>query len=204
MKPVSARGTQLLYALNGCGHSGKKSPARPAPPPYPEGHTAFGRDSSGKEWVYFGNPFPVLKMPATFEAWRDSSQWMPLSPQLTVPTRYGGVVKAHSGAIGWSAFLGKWVAVFTRNKGAASQLGEVWMATAASAEGPWKNAVKIADHGTMTFYNPRIQTRRGVVEGKTLLFEGTISTFFTNHAPPIPRHDYNQILYRLDLSREKD
>jgi len=32
-----------------------------------------------------------------------------------------------------------------------------------------------------------------------VLFEGTYSTMFAASPPPTPRHDYNQILYRLDL-----
>jgi hypothetical protein len=91
------------------------------------------------------------------------------------------------------------VAVFTRDKGGPLPLGEVWMATAPEPVGPWRDAVKIADHGNMTFYNPRIHAGPGGIEGRTLLFEGTVSTFFTKNARPIPRHDYNQILYRLDL-----
>lgn len=177
----------------------KKSPSQTNPPPYPEGHAAFARDASPHGLLFFGNPFPRLKMPATFEAWNDPPQWTALRPQAEVPCRNGGRVKPHSGSIAWSQFLGKWVAVFTQDKGGPSPLGEVWMATAPEPVGPWRDAVKIADHGNMTFYNPRIHAGPGGIEGRTLLFEGTVSTFFTKNARPIPRHDYNQILYRLDL-----
>jgi hypothetical protein len=36
-----------------------------------------------------------------------------------------------------------------------------------------------------------------------LLFEGTYTTTFENHAFPTARYDYNQILYRLELNDPK-
>jgi len=35
-----------------------------------------------------------------------------------------------------------------------------------------------------------------------LLFEGTFTREFSNNKEPVPRYDYNQILYRLDLDQE--
>ena len=40
-------------------------------------------------------------------------------------------------------------------------------------------------------------------EAGFLLFEGTYTAEFANHAQPTPRYNYNQILYRLDLDDPK-
>jgi len=42
------------------------------------GHTyghAIRRSVDGQDYVYFGNPFPTIRIPATFEAWSDPSQY---------------------------------------------------------------------------------------------------------------------------------
>jgi hypothetical protein len=36
--------------------------------------------------------------------------------------------------------------------------------------------------------------------GKIIFFEGTFVTTFSGNPAPTPRYDYNQILYRIDLS----
>jgi hypothetical protein len=37
-------------------------------------------------------------------------------------------------------------------------------------------------------------------DGKTIYIEGTYTTLFSGNEHPTPRYDYNQMLYRLDLS----
>ena len=61
-----------------------KSEAAPKPPPVPEGHPVFWKTLAGKEWVLFGNPFPTLRCPATFEGWQDPATWEALKPQATL------------------------------------------------------------------------------------------------------------------------
>ena len=46
----------------------------------------------------------------------------------------------------------------------------------------------------------RVQARIGTQDEKPiLLFEGTYTAEFSDHAHPTPRYNYNQMLYRLDL-----
>ena len=177
-----------------------KSESSPKPPPLPEGHPAFWRDPSGKEWVLFGNPLPTLRCPASFEAWQDSSSWETLNPRETLRSAEDGKpVTPHSGSIAWNAWRKRWVTVFMEKFGKPSAFGELWYAEANSPAGPWGKTVKILSHENYTFYNPRLHPEFTPADSPVLLFEGTYTMQFANHPPPTPRYDYNQVLYRLDL-----
>lgn len=78
-------------------------------------------------------------------------------------------------------------------------LGEIWYAEAESPLGPWHSAVKVVSHANYTFYNPRLHPEFTNPDSPMLLFEGTYTSTFANRPPVTPRHDYNQVLYRLDL-----
>ncbi|MEA3211609.1 MAG: hypothetical protein QOE70_4666 [Chthoniobacter sp.] len=177
-----------------------KSDAARHAPPMPVGHPAFWKDAQGREWVFFGNPLPKLRCPATFEAWQDASTWEVLSPQPSLPSAADGQpVKPHTGSIAWNSFRKRWVTVFMQAFGKPSALGELWYAEADAPTGPWGKAVKILTHENYTFYNPRLHPEFTAEGSPILIFEGTYTSEFADHAPPTPRYNYNQILYRLDL-----
>ncbi len=177
-----------------------KSEAAPKAPPIPSGHPVFWKNEQGKEWVLFGNPLPVLRCPATFEAWSDSSTWEVLKPQASLVAATGNrPVKPHSGSIAWNAFRKRWVALFMEAFGKPSTFGEIWYAESDSPTGPWGKAVKVLTHENYTFYNPRLHPEFTPAESPVLLFEGTYTAEFADHAHPTPRYNYNQMLYRLDL-----
>jgi len=177
-----------------------KSETNPKPPPLPDGHPAFWKDSAGKEWVVFGNPLPTLRCPASFEAWQDASTWEVLVPQASlVSATDGKAVKPHSGSIAWNPWRKRWVTAFMEAFGKPSAFGELWYAEAESPTGPWGTAVKILSHENYTFYNPRIHPEFTATNSPILIFEGTFTQQFADRPRPTPRYDYNQILYRLDL-----
>ena len=167
--------------------------------PYPDGHPAFWTDKSGKEWVVFGNPFPTIKIPATFEGWKDQSTWVKLEPQDKVMTAGGEEIDPHTGHIIWNEYRQRWVAIFMQAFAKESNFGELWYAEADQPTGPWGPAVKVVTHDNYTFYNPRIHPEFTADGSPILIFEGTYTEQFTNKAVATPRYDYNQILYRLDL-----
>jgi len=169
-------------------------------PPMPDGHGVVWRgelEGAQDDWILFGNPLPTLRCPATFEAWKDPVTWEVLEPQKTIPRAGGGkAVVPQSGAIAWNEHRQRWVAIFAQKFGEPSFLGEVWYAEAPAPTGPWGPAVKVLSHQNYSFYNPIIHPDSA---GKTLLFEGTFTTLFADKPAPLPRYDYNQVLYRLDL-----
>lgn len=177
-----------------------KPDSKSKPPPRPDGHPALWKDTSGKEWVYFGISLPTLRCPATFEAWQDQSTWENLTPQETLPSAADGKpVKLHSGSIAWNAFRKRWVTVFMQAGGKPSLLGELWYAEADAPAGPWGKAVKVVSHNNYTFYNPRLHPEFTPEGSPILLFEGTYTAEFADRPEPTPRYNYNQMLYRLDL-----
>lgn len=177
-----------------------KTDQSPKAPVVPDGHPVFQKDDGGRTWVYFGNPLPFLRCPATFEAWQDSKTWEVLTPQASLASAADGkVVKPHSGSIAWNDFRGRWVTVFMENFGKPSAFGELWYAEAASPTGPWGRAVKVLSHENYTFYNPRLHPEFTATNSPVLLFEGTYTAEFADKPHLTPRYNYNQMLYRLDL-----
>ena len=174
--------------------------AGPRPPSGPEGHAFIADDERGVRWAYFGNPFPVLRCRATFEDWRDPARWERLeAPAALSPAGGGAAVKVHGGSVAWHPWRRKWVSIFTQAGGAGSFLGEVWYAEAPAPTGPWGPVVKVLGHDNYSFYNPRIHAMWSSADSPVLIFEGTFTREFADRPPSVPRHDYNQIMYRLDL-----
>lgn len=176
-----------------------KSAESPKPPPAPDGHAARWRDGEGKEWVLFGNPLPTLRMAARHEAWLDPAQWERLTPQESLESVSGGRVRPHSGSIAWNGHRGRWVTVFMESGGKPSGHGELWYAEAKEPTGPWGPCVKVVTHDNYTFYNPRIHEEFTPDGGPFLYFEGTYTMQFSGNQRATAAHDYNQVLYRLDL-----
>ncbi len=107
------------------------------------------------------------------------------------------------GSVNWNSYRDSWIMIGTSAMD-ESALGEVWFAEAPAPEGPWEYAVKIATHhgpdGNYTFYNPASPPFLSQQDHRVIYFMGTYSTTPFGTAPATPLYDYNQIMYRLDLS----
>ncbi len=114
-----------------------KSEAMPKHPPMPQGHPVIIDGDDGKKWAVFGDPFPKLRCPATFEAWQDPATWENASSQETLPSYPDGKpIKPASGSISWNAYRKRWVTIFMQTFGTPSGFGEVWYAEADSPLAP--------------------------------------------------------------------
>jgi hypothetical protein len=118
---------------------------------------------------------------------------------LPVDSR-GDQIFPHGGSVRWNAFRHKWIAIFTRLHGKDSELGEIYYSEADAPTGPYQKAVKIFTHNQYTFYNPVHHEFLDQDGGRTIYIEGTYTAEFSGNPSPTPRYNYNQILYRLDLS----
>lgn len=107
-------------------------------------------------------------------------------------------IEAAAGSLNWNEFRKKWVMIVQQSWG-TSLLGELWYAEAASPLGPWGDAAKIITHDNYSFYNPKQHPMFDQEGGRYIYLEGTYTTFFTK-ATPTSRYDYNQVMYRLDLT----
>lgn len=155
-------------------------------------------------WLLFGNPLPVLRCRATYEAWKNSDSWEILKPAESLTSAADGApIKPQSGSVAWSPHRQRYVTVFVQSFGTPSFLGEVWYAEAPTPEGPWGAAVKVLSHDNYSFYNPRIQPEMTPDDASCLVFEGTYTKSFSGATEATPRYEYNQVIYRLDLDDPK-
>jgi hypothetical protein len=170
----------------------------------PRGHPLVWKDEQKKEWILFGDPFPTMRCPATFEGWEQREQWEKVAtPPSPRSAEDGSEVKPHRGSVAWNPYRKRWITVFTQMMGKPSAFGEIWYAEADSPMGPWGKAVKVLTHDNYTFYNPRIHPELTPDDASFIVFEGTYTAEFADRPHPTPRYNYNQILYRLDLDDPK-
>ncbi len=114
----------------------------------------------------------------------------------------GKLVSIHGGSIQWNVWRKRFVLIATQSgeKQDPSALGEVWYAESEKVDGPWGKAIKVASHPRYTYYNPVHHAFFDAEGGRVIYFEGTYSLEFSGNPLAPARYDYNQLMYRLDLS----
>jgi hypothetical protein len=108
-------------------------------------------------------------------------------------------VVMHRGSVRWNAYRQRWIMIATQRFGSSS-LGEIWYAESSAPTGPWRHAKKIVTHDRYSFYNPVHHPFFDQEDGRVIYFEGTYTKMFSGNPVGTPRYNYNQIMYRLDLS----
>lgn len=122
------------------------------------------------------------------------------SPQFLTDVDTGKPILMHGGSVRWNEYRKRYVMIGLQGEGATSFLGEVWYAEAKQPTGPWRLAKKIVTHNKYSLYNPVHHAFFDQEGGKLIYFEGTYAATFTGPELATPRYEYNQIMYRLDLS----
>ncbi len=112
----------------------------------------------------------------------------------------GKVLVPHGGSVTWNPWRKKWILIATQRDAKEAALGEIMYSEADDPQGPWRRAVKIVTHDHYTFYNPVHHPFLDAAGGRIIYFEGTYTAEFSGNTHLTPRYNYNQILYRLDLS----
>ena len=213
----------------------------------PEGHPI--KHQEGRfEYVYFANPFPLVRVRATPDHLCDLSQYeaytclkkgslansikvertgtalsygwktdtIPYTPKLQASLIKDGHIKPeealfqltdetakritmHGGSVYWNDYRQRWIMIGLEAFG-TSVLGEIWYAEAEQLVGPWTNARKIVTHEKYSFYNPKQHPMFDQEGGRVIFFEGTYTNMFSGNDDQTPRYNYNQIMYKLDLS----
>jgi hypothetical protein len=104
----------------------------------------------------------------------------------------------------WNDYRKKYVMIASEVQG-ATVLGEVWYSESDRPEGPWISARKIITHANKKgdahdFYNPTQHPFFDREGGRVIYLEGSYVNTFSGNPHPTPYYEYNQIMYRLDLS----
>lgn len=155
---------------------------------------AVDRDRNGRpvfSWRRGGLPFtPALQRNLQKKGLiGPDERWLHLTEIGT-----GKQLEDFSGSIAWNSYRNRWVMI------AQGNTGEIWFSEADTFTGPWIYARKIAEHEGYNFYNPVHHSWFDRDDGRIIYFEGTYTAFFTDKEYKTPRCDYNQVMYRLDLS----
>jgi hypothetical protein len=103
------------------------------------------------------------------------------SPYQLKDVETGKSLETVSAGIAWNDYTQSWVNVFGQ-RGGDTLVGEIWVSTAASPEGPWIAARKIATHAmeknNNDFYNPVQHYELNQEGGRYVYFSGTfVNTF---------------------------
>lgn len=109
------------------------------------------------------------------------------------------LVVLHTASVNWNAYRRKWILIGVE-KGGTSYLGEGWFSESDSPTGPWRWGRKILTHERYSFYNPAQHPFFDQQGGRVIYFEGTYTHTFSGNNRPTPWYDYNQMMYRIDLS----
>lgn len=158
------------------------------------------RDGSGK--LIWGwkrgaaplDPKAVQRLIADGQMKPEEYYFRPLDAEKRKPVLLVG------GSVRYNDFRKKWVMIAVQLGGSSSELGEVWYSEAEHPEGPWELARKILTHNHYSFYNPVHHAFFDQQGGRIIYFEGTYSNTFSGNDYPTPLYDYNQMMYRLELS----
>jgi hypothetical protein len=170
---------------------------------YQKEGTPFERDAAGKlVWAWKKNTPPLSdNQQASLiksGAMKGDEAWYRLRDVETKAE-----VRLHAGSVAWNPFRKKWILIAVQHFGKPSFLGEVWYTESDQPQGPYLWGRKIVTHDRYSFYNPAHHPFFDQENGKIIYFEGTYTNTFSGNDNPTPRYDYNQVMYRLDLSDPK-
>ncbi|MCL4202328.1 MAG: hypothetical protein KJ000_07520 [Pirellulaceae bacterium] len=162
-----------------------------------EAKVLFDQDGAVKyHWRPGGRPIDAAterKLIAAGRLPKEQARFLPTDVDSGQP------VLMHRGSVRWNPYRQRWIMI-AGQQGGTSYLGEIWCAEAQEPTGPWRRARKIVTHDQYSFYNPVHHPFFDQREGREIYFEGTYTQTFSGSPIATPRYDYNQIMYRLDLS----
>jgi hypothetical protein len=162
------------------------------------------RDSDGKlVWAWKKdtpplNPRDQADLVAAGKMKREESPFRLEDPNGAKP------ITLNSTSCFWNDYRKKYIMIASEVMG-VTVVGEVWYSEADRSEGPWVHARKIITHANKSgdahdFYNPTQHPWFDREGGRVIYLEGTYVNTFSGNPHPTPYYEYNQIMYRLDLS----
>jgi hypothetical protein len=114
----------------------------------------------------------------------------------------GKSIVPHEGSVYWNPFRKRWINILVQSFG-ETLIGEVWYLEADTPQGPWVYAKKIITHNwpgqTCSFYIGAQLPEFDRNGGRTIYLKGSFSSAFGDDKKDAPRHDYNIMVYKLEL-----
>ena len=163
-------------------------------------NSALQRDDDGKlVWAWRANT-PPLNPDQQRELVKAGLLKRGDSPFRVADADTGREIMEHHGSVTWNEYRQKFVMIFGDTFAEESLLGEIYLAESNRPEGPWTSAKKIISHDHYSFYNVVQRPFLAEKGGRLIYLEGTYTKMFSSTQTATPLYDYNQVMYRLDLS----
>ncbi|HZQ48550.1 MAG TPA: hypothetical protein VFC07_16150 [Verrucomicrobiae bacterium] len=167
-------------------------------------HAELDRDPGGKlvwSWRKSTPPFDQKQQQDLINAGKMKREESPF--RLRDSTN-GKPVLLNNCSCCWNNYRKRYIMIASESMG-ATMLGEVWYSEADRPEGPWIQARKIITHANKPgdahdFYNPSHHPFFDQDGGRVIYLEGSYVNTFSGNPQTTPYYEYNQIMYRLDLS----
>ena len=113
----------------------------------------------------------------------------------------GQPIRPHTGSVYWNSYRQKWIMIFQAKE--LLPIGDVWYAEGDTPVGPWVYCWKVATHDQYNLYNPTQHPFFDKHGGRWIYFDGTFSILLAEAQFPVPRYEYNPLMYCLDLGDQR-
>lgn len=114
-------------------------------------------------------------------------------PSIDVDT--GKPTGARADSVTWNVFRKKWI-LLSKNSGTTT----IFYSEADQPTGPWLKAKAIITHTPYRLYNVLQHPFFDSSDERIIYLEGTFTAKRSSAKIKVPDYDYNQLMYRLDLS----
>lgn len=166
--------------------------------------TELDRDGTGKLVWGWKRGTPPLEAKQQEELIKEGRMKREESPLCLADAASSNPVILNNCSCFWNPYRKRYIMIASEALG-ATVLGEVWYSEADRPEGPWIRAVKIITHANKKddahdFYNPTQHPFFDQEGGRIIYLEGSYVNTFSGNPSQTPYYEYNQIMYKLDLS----
>lgn len=167
-------------------------------------HAQLDRNPDGKLAWAWKKDTPPLNPKEQMELITAGKMKRDESPFRLQDAESGKQIVLNNCSCNWNPYRKRYIMIASEVNG-ATVLGEIWYSEADRPEGPWRAARKIITHANKRgdahdFYNPTQHPFFDKEGGRVIYLEGTYVNTFSGNPHPTPYYEYNQIMYRLDLS----
>jgi len=108
-------------------------------------------------------------------------------------TKTGKPTGARADSVAWNRYRNKWILLSKDN-------GTVYYSEADQPQGPWVKAVPVSSQLPYRLYNVARHPFFDSADGRFIYYEGTFIHKLSQTDVVVPDYDYNNLVYRLDLS----
>ncbi|HEV8377733.1 MAG TPA: hypothetical protein VGP99_02705 [Tepidisphaeraceae bacterium] len=159
------------------------------------------------EYYYFPMPYttPLARVKATLKNVLDPSSYegfvnaswkagaKPDRIRSQIDFESGQSIEA-SGTVNWNAYRKRWIMIAQRG------MDQTYYFEGDTPVGPWVYGRRIVQYDHYTMYNVAHHPFFDQENGRLIYFEGTYTREFSDAPVATPRYNYNQLMYRLDLT----